>query len=134
MAEYSLTTPTFVAVGSSIPYNTEIIKGCCNIHHRPNSSIISLKGKNCIPTKYKISFHASVLGVAGIIQLGLFQDGEMIPETLMAVVPATTLNVWTVSAETIVLVDCDCTDISARVIAGATTTIDRANIIIEKVA
>lgn len=133
MAEYSLTVPTAVAVGATVPYNNVIVNGCCNIKHRAGSGIVTVKGGSCCkPNVYKVNFHANVTGVAGAIQLGIFQDGELLPETLMSVVPAAATDVWSVSAETGVNATCCCESLSVRVITGATVTVNTADIIVQK--
>ena len=133
MAEYSLITPTVVTAGGTIPYNNTIVKGCCNVKHRPGSGIIKLKGGTCCnPNVYLVHFHANVTDVPGVIQLGLFLDGELLPETLMAVVAAADTNVLSVDAATEVVVDSCCSALSARVILGTDVTINTANIIVHK--
>lgn len=133
MAEFSLITPTAVAVGSAVPYNNVICKGCCNIKHRNGSGIINVKGGSCChPNKYTVHFHANVTGVAGAIQLGIFLDGELLPETLMSVVGAAATDVLSVDAVTQLCSTCDCENISVRVITGDTVTVNTANIIVEK--
>ena len=133
MAEYSLVTPTVVTAGGTIPYNNTIIKGCCNVRHRAGSGIIKLKGGSCCnPNVYLVHFHANVTDVNGIIQLGLFLDGELLPETVMAVVAASADNVLSVDCATEIVVEGCCSSLSARVILGTDVTINTANIIIHK--
>lgn len=133
MAEFSLITPTAVAVNAAVPYNNTIVKGCCAVRHRAGSGIITVKGGTCCqPARYRVNFHANVTGVAGAIQLALYQDGEQLPETLMSVVPAAATDVWSVDAETEVNAICDCTNISARVVTGATVTVNTASIVVSK--
>lgn len=135
MAEYSLINPTLVPVGSAVPYNNEIYGGGCNIRHRGGSGIVTVKGGTCCkPARYRVSFHANVTGVAGAVQLQLFVDGEPLPETLMSVVPASAADVWSVDAETEILSECSCTNITARVVTGATVTVNTASIIVQKEA
>lgn len=133
MAEFILTTPTVVPVNSAIPFDDEIVKGCCAIHHRPNSSVITLKGGSCChPNLYHVDFNALVLGTTDTIQLGVYLDGELLNETLMSVVPASTTGVWSVSTSTEVLAYCDCDNLSVRVVAGTPVTVNRASIIVKK--
>lgn len=133
MAEYVLTTPTLVAVGSAVPYNGEICKGCCCIRHRTGAGTIKVKGGTCChPNRYHVSFHGNVTGVAGAIQLGIYLDGELLPETLMSVVPAAATDVLSLGATTEICVDGCCASISVRVIEGDTVTVNTANIIVHK--
>ena len=133
MAEYTLTTPTAVPVGGSVPYNNTVIKGCCNIKHRSGSGQVTVKGGTCCnPARYLVSFHANVTGVAGAIQLALYLDGEILPETLMSVVPAAAADVWSVDAQTEFCTDCCCSTVSARVVTGDAVTVNSAEIIVKK--
>lgn len=133
MAEYSLTTPTLVPEGGTIPYNNVICKGCCNVRRRGGSGVIKLKGGTCCdPARYYVQFHANLTGVAGEMQVGLFLDGELLPETLMSVVAAAATDVLSVDAATEICLDWCCSSLSARVITGDTVTVNTANIIIHK--
>ena len=133
MAEYSLTIPTAVAVGEAVPFNNVIRKGCCNIRHRAGSGIITVKGGTCChPNLYRVYFHATVTGVAGTIQLGIFLDGELLPETLMSVVPAAATGVWSVDAMTEIYSEGANDTISVRVVEGDTVTVNSASIIVDK--
>lgn len=135
MAEYSLTTPTLVPVGGTVPYNNTICKGCCDIRHRAGSGIVKLRGGTCCePKRYYVQFHAVVTGVASAMRLGLYLDGELLPETQMAVVSGAAANTYSVDAATEVCLDGCCGSLSARVIEGATLTVNVANIIIHKEA
>lgn len=132
MAEYSLTTPTLVAVGSSVPYNNAIIPSCACIRHRAGSGIVKVKGGGCChPNKYLIMFHGNVTGVAGSVQLGIYVDGELLPETLMSAFLAAATNVVSVDASTEILAEGDST-ITVRVITGDTVTVNTADIIVHK--
>lgn len=133
MAVYSLVTPTAVAVGAAVPYDIEVIKGCCNIKRRPGAGTVNVKGNCCNPNKYKVNFHGNVTGVAGAISLGIYEDGELIRGTEMNVKPVATGDVWSVDAETVVKAECNCDAISVRVITGATVTVNSATLVVEKV-
>lgn len=133
MAEYTLTTPTAVAVGGSVPYNNTVIKGGCNIRHRSGSGQVTVRGGTCCnPARYLVCFHANVTGVAGAIQLALYLDGEQLPESLMSVVPAAATDVWSVDAQTECSIDCCCGTVSARVVTGDAVTVNSAEIIVKK--
>lgn len=133
MAEYSLTTPLAVPEGGTIPYNNTICKGCCCIRHRSGSGIIKVKGGTCCkPNRYHVLFHANVTGETGQVQLGLFLDGELLPETLMSVVPVAVTDVLSVSAATEICIDGCCSTIAARVITGDAVTVNTANIIVHR--
>ena len=133
MAEFSLTTPTAVAVGATIPYNTTIVKGCPCIRHRGNSGNVRVKGGTCCkPNRYRVQFHGNVTGVTGTITLGLYLDGELLPETEMNVVAAAPANVLSVDSATEICVDGCSSNISVRNIAGTGLTVNTANIIVTR--
>lgn len=135
MAEYALTTATSVALNSAIPFTETIVKGGCSVRHRSGSGIITLKGGTCCnPSVYRISFGANVTGVVGNIQLAIYNDGEILQETTMSVVPVVATDVWTLGTETLVPVECDCSKVSARVIDGASVIVNSAHIIVERVS
>lgn len=133
MAEYALRTPAPVAVGAAIPFDTTIVRGGCQIRHRNGSGIVRIRGGNCCrPYLYHIMFNGTVTGVAAAITLGIYVDGELLPETLMAVVPAAAADVISVSANTEILADCPCENISVRVIGGNPVTVNTASLIIHR--
>lgn len=134
MAEYSLTTPTAVALNSNVPFPNTIHPGCCCISHRAGSGIIRLKGGTCCrPARYRVRFNASVVGVAGAIRLAIYQDGEQLPETTMSVVPAAATDIWSVSSDTEINADAGgYSTIVVKVVAGDTVTVNTANITIDR--
>ena len=133
MAEFALLTPTEVAVGSAIPFTTTISPGCCCIRHRTASGNVRVKGGTCCKTnKYHIQFHGNLTNVTGTITLGIYLDGELLPETEMNVVAAAPANVLSVDAATEIAVDGCVSNISVRNIAGTDLIVETANIIIRK--
>lgn len=135
MAEYSLTTPTPVPVGGAIPYNNTIIPGCCNIRHRAGSGTVKVKGGTCCkPNKYYIQFHGNITGVTNAAQVGIYLDGELLPETVMNVVLPETTSVLSVDSATEIAVDGCFASVSVRVVAGTNATMNTANIIVRKIA
>lgn len=132
MAEYIRTTSIAVPVGSAVTYTDTVKKGCCNIRHRAGSGLITVKGGSCCnPNTYRVTFHGNVRGVQGAMQLGIYLDGELLPETLMSVYGTGTTPVYSVDATTEILVCGCCANISVRVIEGA-LTVDTAAIIVDK--
>lgn len=133
MAEYSLTTPTTFDENVPITFNNTIINGCCNIRHREGSGIINLRGGSCCkPARYLVYFGANVLGTQGLIQLGIFLNGEMLPETVMSVTSSGTTAINTVNAMTEIPLYIDGGSLSVRVITGGDITVNVANIIVKK--
>ena len=136
MAEYTLTNATAVAVGSAVPFNNTVVDGGCSIRHRAGSGIITVKGSGCCkcPRRYRVNFHGNVSGVQGAMVLGIYLDGELLPETRMSVVGTGTTAVYSVDAVTIIPADCCCHSISVRVITGDAVTVNNAGIIVEREA
>lgn len=133
MAEYSLNTLTAVVVGKSVPFNNTITHGCCLIRHRVGSGNIKIKGGTCCrPNRYHVSFHGNVTGVQGLIQLALYLDGDQLPETLMSVTSSGTTATNSVNTATEIDVDGCFSNISVRVVTGATVSVNNANIIVHK--
>ena len=133
MAEFISTVPQVVDPMGAVAFQSTAVRGCCNIRHREGSSIVVVKGGTCCrPARYRVNFHANVTGVADAITFALVQDGEIMPETLMSVVPAAADDVWTISATAEVLVDCSCSRISVRNTGDAAVTVNTANIIVDK--
>lgn len=133
MAEYSLSTPTPVAVGSAIPFNNTIIPGCCNVRHRNGSGNVKIKGGTCCrPNKYYVQFHGNITGVTNAASLGIYLDGELLPETVMNVVLPETTSVLSVDSATEILVEGCFSNISVRIIAGTNAVMNTANIIVHK--
>lgn len=133
MAEFALLSQTAVTVGSSIPFTTTIVKGCPCIRHRNGSANIRVKGGSCCkPNRYNIQFHGNVTGVTGQITLGIYLDGELIPESIMNVVAAAPANVLSVDSSTEIEVDGCMQNISVRNIAGTGLLVNTANIIVRR--
>lgn len=133
MAQFIRTEPqTLAAVGDTITYTQR--NYCCNRSNRNRvgtGSVVVNGGGNCRnPVKYRINFHGNVTGVAGTIQLVIYQDNDMLPETLMSVVPAAAADVWSVNAETeICAYGCNST-ISVRTLTPG-VTVNTASLIVE---
>lgn len=133
MAQFTLNTPTPVAVGNAIPYTDNPVPGGCSIRHRKGSGNVKVKGGiPCRPVKYIVNFHGTVTGVTGFVELGIFLDGELLPETVMYVVEPTPTNVLSVDSSTEILADCACQTISVRNIAGTGLTVNTASLIVER--
>ncbi len=88
----------------------------------------------CKPIKYIVNFHGNVTGVTGTVELGIFLDGELLPETVMYVVEAAPANVLSVDSSTEILADCSCQTISVRNIQGTGLTVNTASLIVERKA
>lgn len=135
MAEFALLNSTAVGVGNSVPYNTTLVKGCCCIRHRAGSGLIRVKGGTCArPNLYHVQFHGNVTGVTGTFQLGIFLNGELLPETVMNGNLTAPTGVFTVDSVTEIAVDGCMSDVSVRNIVGTGMTLNTANIIVRKEA
>ncbi len=133
MAEYALLTPTPVAAGESVPYNTTIINGCPCIRHRNGSGVVRVKGGTyCKPNKYNIQFHGNVTGVTGTFQIGIYLDGELLPESVINGILTTATDVISVNTATEIAVDGCMSSVSVRNIVGTGMTFNTANIIVHR--
>lgn len=77
-------------------------------------------------------FHGNITGVTATAQLGIYVDGELLPETLMSVVEADPANELSVDSTTEIEVEGCYSTVSVRVIAGTNAVMNTANIIIHK--
>lgn len=136
MAVYLSTTPqTLTNIGDAIRFTeTGCRGGCCNIKHRANSSQVTIRntGGCCSPSTYKVQFHGNVTNVQGQILLGIYLDGELVPEALMAVAPVGTSFVTSLDSVVLVCTDCCCSHISVKTLTAG-VTVNTAEIIVTKV-
>lgn len=132
MAEFTLTTPTAVAVNDPVPFNNVVVSGGCMVRHRAGSGIVKVKGGTCCnPKKYTVRFHGYVTGLAAETTFAIYLDGEMLPETMMAVVPVAAADNWSIDASTQILVDCSCQTLSVRNLSAGEVTVTNAALIVE---
>lgn len=116
MAEYTLITPTPVDVNTPIPYNNVVCKGGCDITHRNGSGIINIKGgSSSKPKKFYVQFHGNITNVTGFSRLGIFLDGELLPETQMYVVAAAATDILSVDCATEICSTCSCSSLSVQI-------------------
>ena len=136
MAVYLSTIPQLLDnIGDPIRFTeTGCRGGCCAIKHRANAGQITIKntGDCCNPSIYKVQFHGNVTGVQGQILLGIYLDGELVPESLMAVAPVGTSFVTSLDSVILVCTDMCCSRISVRTLT-ADVTVNTAEIIVTKV-
>lgn len=107
------------------------IKRCCNTRHDQGSGIITLNK----PGIYKVSYNGNTtLTAAGNASLGIKLNGEVIPGTIMTNTLAAA-GVASMSAETLVKVDCNCcvTITVGNLSTTDTIAVDNANIIVTKI-
>lgn len=135
MAQFISTTPQEITtVGGSVAFNSTAVCGGCDVKHRNGSALIKVKGSGCCSrARYRVSFHGNITGTAALTQLALYQDGEILLESLMSVVPAAAADVWSVGNDTEVYVDCNCSTLSVRSLTAG-VTVNTASIIITRVA
>lgn len=134
MAKYTATAQT-VAINNSVKFLTET-GGKCNIRHKEGTGVFTLKGSGncCNPARYRVSAHVVVTAATpNSIRFALYEDGEQLTDTLMAVVPASAGNVLSMQTETEVVVDCACSKLSLRAITD-NAPLTAANMIITRVA
>lgn len=126
MASYTATTAQTVAAGEAVVWQNTIVKGNCNIQHRNGTTGIKVRGTGCMlnPKVYEVSAHVVLTAIAAVpMQMALALDGEVIPGSTIAVVPAAIGDV--ISATTIaqIPVDCGCSHITlVAITAGVPVT------------
>lgn len=106
----------------------------CNVSHRDGSGTVTVRGNGCpfSARRYHVAFHGNVTNVTGAIQFGIYQNGEILPETLMSVVPATATDVLSIGAETEVSTGLGNSVISVRSLTP-TVTVNTAQLIVSAV-
>lgn len=118
MAEYIAAAQTLTA-GQDVNFQGE--SHCCNVRHRDNSPLFTLKGGKCDhPAKYRVGVHIVFTAVAAApVQYVLTEDGIVLPETLMAAVPAAVGETWSIDTVKEIPVDCDCARVTLRAVTAA---------------
>lgn len=122
MAEFIATAQTLTA-GQNVIFSRET--KCGNVRHRSDTGIFTLKGsKNCCnPAKYHVWVHVVTTATAATpIQLALAEDGEVLPETLIAIVPVAIGDVTSGDTVKEITVDCDCAKLALRAISATPLT------------
>lgn len=119
MAEFVAVAQTLTA-GQDVTFQGE--SRCCNVRHHNNSPLFTLKGnRKCDCTaKYKVCVHIVFTAVAAApVQYVLTEDGIVLPETLMAAVPAAVGETWSMSTVKEIPVDCECARVTLRAVTAA---------------
>lgn len=118
MAEFIATAQTLTA-GQDVSFGGE--SRCCNVRHRDNSPLFTLKGGKCDnPAKYRVWVHIVFTAVAAApVQYVLTEDGIVLPETLMAAVPAAVGETHSIDTVKEIPVDCDCAKVTLRAVTAA---------------
>lgn len=118
MAEYIAVTQTLTA-GQDVTFGGE--SKCCNVRHHDNSPLFTLKGGKCDnPAKYRVWVHIVFTAVAAApVQYVLTEDGIVLPETLMSIVPAAVGETWSMDTVKEIPVDCDCARVTLRAVTAA---------------
>ena len=131
MAEY-IAPAQIVTAGANVIFGSG--RGCCKIRHRDDTGIFTLKGSgNCNPARYRVDFHIVTTATAAApIQLVITEDGEPMPETTVAIVPAAIGDIISSQTSTEVVVDCDCAKVAVRALSAVPLT--AGNIIISRIA
>lgn len=125
---------TLAAAGDAVTYPAHGNYRCnVNIRHRAGTGAITVRGSGnaCNPARYYVAFHGNVTGVAGSVQLGIYQDGELIPETVMSVFAAATTNVLSVTSFADITADFGDSTISVRTLTPG-VIINTAEIVVER--
>lgn len=128
----------FIATTQIVEAGNDVIFGgnnaCCKIRHRDNTGIFTLRGSGncCQPAVYRVDAHVVTTATAAVpITLVLVEDGEVIPDSEIALVPAAVGNVLSGQTSTEIVVDCDCAKVALRGLTAVPLTI--ANLIITRI-
>ena len=102
-----------VAAGEDVTFTETAVNGTKCIVHRTGSGIIKLRGiTNQCKARFLVSYSGNVQiptgGSIEAISLAIAVDGEPLQSTRMIVTPAAVLNMFNVSAQAYVDVDCGC--------------------------
>lgn len=108
MIELINTDVQTVAVGQSVVYNVQAVKGGCSERHRPGSAqLVLLK-----PGRYLVAFSGNVAipegGTPGEIAFALTYDGEALSGSTMRVTPTAAEAFFNISTQHYVDVFCNC--------------------------
>lgn len=131
------TTPqTLAAVGDAVVFPSNPNTRCnTSIRHRTGSGIITVKGSGCPcnPARYRVYFQGNITGTAALTQFGIYLNGELLPETVMSVVPAAAGNVLTINGDTEITADFGDSTITVRTLTAG-VTVNTASLIVERKA
>lgn len=122
MAKFIISAQTRAA-NEGIELNDTRLRSC-SIFHEDGSPVVSLKGSGCMrnPARYSVSAHLVFTATAAApIQVALFEDGEQVPGSLIAVVPAAIADVVSADLTTEVSAGSDAR-VSLRTISTAPVT------------
>lgn len=142
MAEFVTSATATVAAGQNVLFTETSVCGNCNIMHRTGSGIVSLRGSNscCNTARYKVSFDGNIAvatgGTVGPISVAIALNGEPLYSATATVVPAAVGDFFSVSAQAIVSVPCNCClTVAVENVSDPATPIDIANasLIVERV-
>lgn len=139
MAEYTNVALQTVDVGQNVVFSETAVPGNCNVMHREGSGIVTLKGatNNCF-ARYKISFGANIAITAGAVSplsLAIAIAGEPLASATMIETPAAIGEFSNVYASVLVQVPRGCClNIAVENNGTITTSVQNANLIVERVA
>lgn len=128
------TTPEVLeAAGDAITFPSNGTKCNPNIRHRAGSGAFTLRSSGCAcnPAKYHVAFHANLTGFTGQATLGIYQDGELLEETVVNVVSGATTYILSVDTFTEVLADISASTITVRTLTPG-VTVNTAELLIER--
>lgn len=132
--------PQTVPANQNVYFTDTVICGNCNITHRDDSGLISLRGlTDQCRARFRVSFGANIGlptgGTAGPISLALAINGEPVRATTMTVTPAAVEQFFNVYASLYVDVPRGCcVTISVQNITTDDIDVQNANLIVDRTA
>lgn len=102
-----------VNAGQNVYFTDTVICGNCNIYHRKNSGLITLRGiTDQCRARYRVTFNGNIAlptgGTPGAIQAAITINGEPVPATTMIVTPGAVNAYFNVHADTFIEVPRGC--------------------------
>ena len=129
-----------VPANQNVYFTDTVICGNCNITHRDDSGLISLRGlTDQCRARFRVSFGANIglptSGTVGPISLALAINGEPVRATTMTVTPAAVEQFFNVYASLYVDVPRGCcVTISVQNITTDDIDVQNANLIVDRTA
>jgi hypothetical protein len=122
-----------VAAGEDVAFTETPVCGSKCIVHRQGSGIIKLRGiTNQCKARFLVSYSGNIQiptgGTVGAISLAIAVDGEPLQSTRMVVTPAAVENLFNVSAQAYVDVDC-CSTVAVQNTSTQAVEVQNSNLI-----
>lgn len=139
MAQFVSVPIQTVAIGQNILFTETPVCGNCNIMHRDDSGIVTLRAPRNQCARYLVDFSGNIAvatgGTVGAISVAIAIEGEPLQSTNMIVTPAAIGEYFNVSSQAYINVPCGCCVTVAVENTSAATAIDvqSANLTVTRV-